>query len=411
MRFGLLTQWYEPEPGPASLPAALARGLASRGHDVQVLTGYPNYPNGRIAEGYVQRRRVDEVSDGVMVRRVALYPSHDASLAKRMANYGSFAASATVSGLDALRDLDALWVNYSPVTIGLPMFVQRRLRRTPMVVHALDLWPDTLFASGFAGEGRRGRVARRMLDRWCGWMYDRAAVVAYISPGVGEVLTTRGVPPEKLAYAPMWADEELFTPASPAHDRSPWGLGPDTIALVYAGTLGNAQDLSTLIRSVAQVTDVDVRCLIAGSGTEEAALRELTVAERADRVQFLGRLDREAMKSLMEASDVHYVGLNSHPLAAMTMPSKVQSILASSRPIVGSLEGDAAGVVRRANGWTVAPGDVSGLVAAISAAARLGRDGLLRRGEQARATYEHEFAYARGVERIERLLVEAAARR
>ena len=410
MRIGMLTQWFEPEPGPAALPGMLARGLRARGHDVRVVTGFPSYPTGRIADGYRQRRRRDESLGGVRVRRVACYPSHDRSAVRRLASYSSFAGSAVVSGMAPLRDVDVVWVNYSPVTIGLPMFVQHWRRGTPLVVHVLDLWPDTLAASGFAPAGRIGRAAQAGLERWCGAMYRRADTVAYISPGVRDVLADRGVPPEKLAYAPMWADEAAFAPTSPAVDRSSWKLGPDTIALVYAGSLGGAQDLSTLVRACARVRDLDLRCLVAGSGTEETALRALSARVGATNVEFLGRLDRDDLTRLMAASDVQYVGLNAHPLASLTMPSKIQAVLASGRAIVGSLEGDPSHVVRRAGGWTVRPGDVGGLEAAIREAWAHGRSGLAEAGARARWLYDQEFSMARGIDRIEGLLSRAAGR-
>lgn len=408
MRIGMLTQWYDPEPGPAALPGALARGLLARGHEVQVVTGFPNYPTGKLADGYRQSRRLDEIIDGVRVRRVALYANHAASVSKRIANYGSFALSARVSGIDAFDDIDALWVNYSPVTIGWPMFAQQRRHKTPTVVHALDLWPDTLFASGFGGQGRVAAGVHGALDRWCHRMYAKAQTVAFISPGVGEVLASRGVPRHKLAYAPMWADETVNRPYPAPADRSRWGVGPDEIALVYAGTLGNAQDLSTLVAAVVGASG-GVRCLIAGSGIEETRLRDLA-RPAGDRIRFLGRLEREDMAELMAASDIHYIGLNAHPLARTTMPSKVQSILASGRVAIGSLEGDAAGVVVRAGGWVVSPGDISGLTAAINEAASLGRASLISRGTGARELYDADFSYQRGVERIE-MLLEAARNR
>lgn len=410
MRIGLLTQWYDPEPGPAALPGMLARGLRDRGHDVQVVTGFPNYPTGEIAEGYRQERRFDEMLDGISVRRVALYANHDASTARRMANYGSFALSASVSGLDVLRDVDVLWVNYSPVTIGLPMRLQRRLRGTPLLVHVGDLWPDTLFASRFGGAGRPAELLESALARWCNAMYERAEVVSYISPGVGDVLRGRGVPAAKLAYAPMWADEAVVSPAPLADERSAWGLAPDDVALVYAGTLGNAQELTTFVRAVARTEVPGLRVLVAGSGTEEQALRSLAERDGAP-ISWLGRLDAQEMAHLMAASDVHYVGLNDHPLARITMPSKVQSILASGRPIVGSLVGDAADVVQRSGGWTAEPGDVAALVGAIRAAAGLGRTGLAAAGASARRLYDDEFGMRGGIDRFETLLQQAAGQR
>ncbi|WP_153505259.1 glycosyltransferase family 4 protein [Cumulibacter manganitolerans] len=408
MKIGLLTQWYAPESGPAALPTGLAEGLAARGHDVRVLTGFPNYPHGRIARGYKQRRRLDEISDAIHVRRVALYPSHDASALRRIANYASFAASAVASGLDVLEDVDVLWVNYSPVTVSLPMFRLQRHRRIPVVVHALDLWPDTVTASGLGG--RLGKPIGRVLGSWCSRIYDAADVVAYISPGVGDLLESRGVNRAKLAYAPMWADESVHVPLEPPKERR-WDLRDNTLAIVYAGTLGGAQDLDTLITAAPRITDVDVTFLIAGSGTHESQLRERAERAGATNVHFLGRLDAEDMRALNADADVHYVGLNDHPLARVTMPSKVQAVLATGRPIIGALVGDVADVVRRGGGWVVAPGDDVGLEKHLREIAANGRGALAERSTQARLLYDAEFSYNQGIERIETLLTAAANRR
>jgi colanic acid biosynthesis glycosyl transferase WcaI len=408
MRIGILTQWYDPEPGPAALPAALARGLSARGHSVEVVTGYPNYPDGVIAPGYRVRPRSVEVADGVRVTRVALYPSHSESMSQRLVNYGSFAASAALAGVpQAFKSVDALWVNYSPVTIALPLAAQRLLRRTPSVVHVLDLWPDTLGAVGLGSSTSRGRLAFRTAEALCGWMYQTAERVAYISPGVGELLAQRGVPREKLAYAPMWADETLFKP-SPSPDVRGYDLEPHQFAVVYAGTLGRAQGLDTLIEACARVRDQSVVCLIAGSGTEEAGLRDLASRVGADNVRFLGRLPQDQMPALSAAADVNYVALNDHPLAHVTMPSKLQAILAAGGVVVGSLRGDAARVVEDSGaGWVVVPGDVNGLVDTLRVAADLTAEDLAARRRGGREYYERTFGLEQGITTIEDLLVEA----
>ena len=193
MRVGLLTQYYDPEPGPAALPGVLARGLTARGHEVQVLTGFPNYPTGVIAPGYRMQRVQNEVLDGVKVRRVGLYANHEASPIRRVANYASFGASAVASGLSALRGLDALWVNYSPITVAWPMWAARYGLKIPQVAHVLDLWPDTLLASGFVRNGPAYRLANAGLNAWCSGMVRAADSVAYISPRAGAMLQKNGV--------------------------------------------------------------------------------------------------------------------------------------------------------------------------------------------------------------------------
>lgn len=409
MRIGLLTQWYDPEPGPAALPGVLARGLSERGHDVHVLTGFPNYPSGRIAEGYAVRRRLVEHVNGVTVTRVALYPSHDGSTARRMLNYGSFGASAVVNGLGALRGLDALWVNYSPVTVGGAQLLARAVLGVPSVVHVLDLWPDTLFAGGFANEGRLGGIVRRGLDAWCDAMYRAASSVAYISPGVGDVLRSRGVAADKLYYVPMWADEAVFRPAD-ADLRADYGLRDDSLVLLYAGAMGDAQGLDTLVEACAQIDDPRFRCLMAGSGISESRLRES--AARIDNVRFIGRVSQAQMTALMATADLNYVGLRAHALTPITMPSKTQATLAAGKPLLVAAHGDVADIVTQSGtGLTADPADATSIAAAIRRALALGRPGLAEMGRRAAELYATAFSARRGVDQVEDLLRRASAGR
>jgi colanic acid biosynthesis glycosyl transferase WcaI len=408
MRIGLLSQWYDPEPGPASLPGVLARGLAGRGHEVRVLTGFPNYPTGQVMPGYRMSRRMDEKAHDVHIRRVALYPSHDASPIRRLATYGSFAASAVASGVDALRGLDALWVSNSPITVSLPMWFLRYVHKVPVVLHVLDLWPDTVEASGFVRTGRALKVLERGLGAWCRGMYRAAARVAYISPGVGGILERRGVPTNKLVYIPMWADEPAL---AEAHDdlRADLGIRSDTTVLVYAGTLGGAQGLEALVDACAAVVD-DHRfvCLVAGSGVSEGSLRERARTSGATNIRFLGRLPAQQMPALMAAGDVHFVGLRSTGMAAYTMPSKVQVTLASGRAMLVAAGGDVAAVARESGaGIAVHPDDPASIAAGIRTVRRLSRDELHDMGSRGRAYYAHTFSVESGVERVESALFRA----
>ncbi len=408
MRVGLLTQWFDPEPGPAALPGVLARELHRRGHEVQVLTGFPNYPTGALAPGYRLSRRRDESVDGVAVRRVALYPAHGPSALRRVVNYASFGASATVSGLGALKYMDALWVNYSPITVAWPMWTARYGFGIPCVAHVLDLWPDTVGASGFSPSGAGRLVAEKGLHRWCDAMYRSAHSVAYISPGVGDLLQRRGVAPDKLAYLPMWADEDVFRPG--ADDlRSELGLEPDAIVLLYAGALGHAQGLDSLIEACAKVNDPRFHCLIAGSGVCESSLRQRARDLGATNVRFIGRLPQQQMTSLVATGDLHYVSLRPHRLSEVTMPSKTQSALAAGRALLVAADGDVATVARESGaGFVAVPGDAAAIADAINDACGMGREGLRQMGHRGRRYYEDTFSVAHTVPRIESLLEEAA---
>ncbi len=405
MRLGLLTQWYEPEPGPAALPSALARELAARGHDVHVVTGYPNYPTGHVADGYRIRRRDDQVVDGVHVRRVALYPSHDASTARRALNYASFGASSLVNGLSTLRGMDAVWVNYSPVTVAPSMWAARYLLGVPLVTHVLDLWPDTVAASG-RSRGVAGEFAMRGLDGWCRAMYAASSSVAYISPGVGDILLRRGVPERKLSYAPMWADEATFRPGGRSM-RTRLGLSDDQVVLLYAGAMGEAQGLDTLIEACALVRDPRFVCVMAGSGTHETRLRDLTRQLGADNVRFIGRVPQSSMTDLMATADATYLSLRDHPLSDVTMPSKCQASLAAGLPVVAAAGGDVGRVATDAGGWAIASDSPRAIADVLQGLGRLSSSERHDRARSARQYYVDEFSLARGVDRVERLLIEA----
>lgn len=470
MRLGLLTQWFDPEPGPATLPGVLARGLARRGHEVSVLTGLPNYPTGRLTPGYRMRARQLEARDDVRVWRVALYPSHDGSPVRRAANYGSFGLSAAVLGGPALTGLDALWVNYSPVTVAPAMWRARYAHGVPLVVHVADLWPDTLWASGFApgardarpddrpddrpgdgtgdGTGERlgdrlraasgalaQRATRRGLDAWCAAMYASAARVTYISPGVHDILHARGVPRARLDYAPMWADEETFLPADDATReagrrwRAQVGIDPADTLVLYAGALGHAQGLHTLVDAAARAgaaagtdgTDGTggadgpasagrLRVVIAGSGVAETELMERAARQNAHTsVQFIGRVEQSRMPALMAGANACYIGLSADPLSRVTMPSKTQATMAAGRPIVVAADGDVARVVTEAGaGWATGSGDVAGLSAILAAARDAGPAERERRGRAGRAYYERMFAVSCALDRVEQQLAQAA---
>lgn len=407
MRVGMLTQWYDPEPGPAALPGVLARGLVARGHRVNVLTGFPNYPTGRIAPGHRQALRRDEHLDGVAVRRVALYPSHDASAPRRLLNYASFGVSAASAGVPALRAVDALWVNYSPITVGLAMWVAKAAYRVPVVVHVLDLWPDTVAAGGFGTSSRTGRIAYWTMSRWCDLMYRSAASVAYISPGVGELLERRGVPPHKLRHVPVWADEAIYHPA-PDTLRTSLGLRDDQVVLLFAGTMGRAQGLSALVEACSRVRDDRFVCLLAGSGPCEGELRRQAHALGATNVRFLGRRPQEEMTELFGASDVSFVGLSDNALSRATMPSKVQASMAAGKALLVAAEGDAAEVVVASGAGCTARPEPDDIARVLHEVVLAGRTSLRDMGTRALEHYRLHLSSEQGVGRIESLLREAA---
>jgi len=410
MRFGFLTQWYEPEPGPARTISVTARALAARGHEVHVLTGFPNYPTGTLMEGYRQRPLLREELGGVHVIRVPLFPSHDRSAVRRIANYASFGVSAAVLGVPALPAVDALWVGFSPITLSLPTWGQQVVRGTPTVCFVGDLWPDTIEVSGLSGAAAVLGPARDLLGRWCTAMYASSDAVVHISPSIGGILADRGVPVEKLHYIPVSTDEETFHPGGRSL-RQELAIDPEAIVVLYAGTMGAAQGLEALVDACALVDDPRLVVLFAGSGTEEDSLRRRAGALGSASVRFLGRVPQQDVTDLMATCDVAFVSLADHPLSRATMPSKTQSALAAGKPILAAAPGDLAELVAtRGVGVTARPGDPASIAGALRAMLALGRSGLERMGERARGVYIDEFSVEHVASQMEELLCAVAER-
>jgi glycosyltransferase involved in cell wall biosynthesis len=363
MRLGVISQCYDPEQGSAAVAGAICRSLVALGHHVHVLTGFPNYPTGKIYPGYRVRPYLYEHRSGVHVHRVPLVPGHDRSPVRRAMTYLSFAATASAK-LAILRSVDAWLVISSPATAAMPAMVARSLFRRPYVLLIQDLWPQTVVESGFVRSGRMLSAITRCLHAFCDASYRRASAVAVTAQGMAPVLRGRGVHDDKLAVVPNWVDETVFRPV-PRDEALARQLGLHGFVVMYAGSLGDLQGLETAIEAVRRLPDLtDLRLVFVGSGVAEQRLR--AAAAGAGNVVFLGPQPLDRMASLMALSDVQLVSLKDLPLFRSTLPSKVQATLASGRPIVGSVAGDAAQVIDSSGaGIAVAPDDPAALAVAI----------------------------------------------
>jgi colanic acid biosynthesis glycosyl transferase WcaI len=408
MRIGMITQWYDPESGSAVVPGGIARALVGRGHEVHVLTGFPNYPSGQLAPGYRVRRYQFESREGVSVHRVPLVPTHDRSPIRRAANYLSYALSAATR-LRLLRNVD-VWLVYStPATVAIPALVAKTLFGRPYVLLVQDLWPDTVVGSGFVPKGRALDLIVRAIDRFCRLAYARASAVAVTAPGMVEVLRGRGVPAEALSVVPNWVDETVFRPVEPVAAR-PEGFG--RFVVMYGGSLGDLQGLDTAVEAMALLDDLpDLTLVFVGSGVAEERLRTLA-RDRADgRILFLGQQAPERMPSLMASSDVQLVSLKDLQLFRHTLPSKLQSVLASGLPVLVSAPGDAQRLVREAGaGLAVDPEDAAALAQAIRTLYGMDAGERAAMGQRGREYYMHHLSERVGSAALEELLAAASHR-
>jgi colanic acid biosynthesis glycosyl transferase WcaI len=404
MRILLISQFFQPEPFLKGV--IFARELMNLGHKVQVLTGLPNYPGGKIYAGYKVKLFQREVIDGVPVARVPLYPSHDKSGIRRFFNYISFALSAAVIGPWLIEPADVAYVYHPPATVQFAALVIRLLRRTPLVYDIQDLWPDSLEASSMF----TNRAGLWLVDRICRFFYRRARKIVVLSPGYKDELVRRGVPVDKIEVIYNWCDESGLRPV-PKDPALAEKLGmAGYFCIVFAGGLGKGQSLGSVLEAarIVQSRNRRIRFVFVGSGIEEDFLKQKARDLVLDNVVFLARRPISEVSSILSLADVLLVHLKDNALYAMTIPSKTQAYLAVGKPILIGVRGNAAELVAKAHaGLPCEPENPQSIAEMVLKFEAMGQEELDKMAENGRRFYRQELSVEAGAKRFEKVFQEA----
>lgn len=408
----MLSHWFDPEGGAAAGPGTIARALHRRGHEVDVLTGYPIYPAGQVFDGYRVRPYMREIIRGVNVHRVPIYPSHDDNAGRRMVNYLSYAASSAIAAPVLLRKSDVVFVYSSPATVATAAGPLRALNGIPYVMQIQDLWPDTVTSSSFVDKSTNSSM-EKALHAYCNEVYRRAAHIAVISPGMADLLAERGVPRQKISVIPNWAEESSFRPVPRDHGLAK-SLGlTRQFTVMYAGNLGEMQNLDSLVDAASLLrARRDIGFALVGAGVRKEQLERRVDELGLHNVTFIPPQPFGKMADILALADAQLISLKDEPLYRATMPSKVQANMAAGQPIIAAVAGDAARVVQDAKcGLTTAPGDPGALAEAVAEMADLGSPAWAEFGERARDYYLANFSEKTVGDSLERLLSQHRKRR
>jgi glycosyltransferase involved in cell wall biosynthesis len=395
MHILFLTQWFDPEPAFKGL--VFAKALRDAGNEVEVITGFPNYPGGRVYPNYTLRWLQREVMDGIRVNRVPLYPSHDASVAGRALNYVSFAISSCLYGSLGVRRADIIYVYHPPLTTAFSAAIISIVRRVPFIVDVNDLWPDSLAATGMV----RSRRVLALVDRVCRWLYKRAARVVVGTPGIRARLIERGVPPEKIEVIYNWSDEKALRLPGASHARD-FGMA-DRFNVVFAGNMGKAQALDAVIRAAKRVESVNARIqfVFVGGGVEVNNLKKLALELRATNVRFLPHMPMNEVGNVLAAADVLLVHLKDEPLFEITIPSKTQAYMSVGKPVLMGVKGDAAQLIGATGAGRLAlPEDEASLADVVLDMAQLPSTALAEMGSRGAAFYAQHLSLESGTRKF-----------
>ncbi|MCK9376400.1 MAG: glycosyltransferase family 4 protein [Syntrophobacterales bacterium] len=401
MNILIIANHFWPENFPINI---LARGLHDRGHQVTVLTGIPNYPAGKFYPGYGIFQRLVDDYQGIKIFHVPLIPRGSGSTLRLILNYLSYALCAGfLAPLWCRGAIDLILVyETSPVTVGIPAMVLKRLRNIPIMFWVQDLWPESLSATGAVTSG----LVLGLTGLLVGLIYRYSDLILAQSRAFFPSIEKHGGAAEKLVYFPNSA-ADFYRPVAVEAGAAERTLLPRGFRLIFAGNIGAAQDFDTILSAAELLKDhQDLHWIILGDGRRRAWVEEQVRARGlTGTVRLLGRYPAEAMPRFFALADAMLVTLKKEPIFALTIPAKVQSYLACGRPIVAALDGEGSRVVQEAGAGLAGPaGDPQALAKNVLAMYRLSKPQRQAMGVRSRDYFEAHFERRMLLDRIEGLM-------
>lgn len=351
MRILMLTQYFPPESGAAQVRLKeLAKGLQSNGHQVTVVTAFPNHPSGVIPPHYRGRFRMKDEVEGIPVWRTWIYPVQRGRFWKRLLNYFSFVFS-SFWGLSKAGKQDILFFESPPLFLGITAIIYGWITRIPIIMNISDLWPESAVALGLVNSRWMIKVAEALEKL----LYRRAWKISCQTEGIMKSLLDRGVPKEKVTFLPNGVNLELFAPRERDVEMAErLGIKEEDFVLIYAGTMGYAQGLESVILTAEIMKDKDnFRFLFVGDGTERPKLEALVQEKALSNVSFVDFQPVQEMPRYYSLSSASIIPLKKNKLFEGARPSKMFPALGSAVPVIYSGEGEAAALVLSSGGGVV----------------------------------------------------------
>jgi colanic acid biosynthesis glycosyl transferase WcaI len=409
MRILLLTQYFKPESvGAAIWIHELAIDLAASGHEVRVLTAFPNYPSGVVFDEYRRPGRNREVIDGLQVSRAWIYSTSAKSFRQRVLQFASFCISSFVVGIfDRFRP-DVIYAILPPLPLGLTAIGLALLKRTKVVLNVQDIYPRAAIDMGIL----KNRHAIRFFEFLEKWIYAKADRLVVISEGFRADLLSKGVPESKLSIVKNWADPSFIRPGAKENSfRREINLNGQ-FAVMYSGGLTHNSELETLLSAAVELRKEPFLFVIVGDGVKKPELEGFVAEHELTNVLFKPFQPLERYPEVLLAADLNVVTL-SPQAGSVSVPSKIFKQMAAGRPILAIAPKDSEldRMISDARcGLSISPGDTPRLVQVLRWASSH-PSSLEEMGSRARSYLEEHHCRARctaDVETILRMTVKAS---
>lgn len=395
MKILVFSQYFYPENFRIN---ALCQELVRRGHAVTVVTGYPQYPLGRLYDGYGFDIPYETSWNGVTIHRVKVHP-RGKGLAGMLRNTMDYVVEAEKWVKNCRERFDAVYVfEVSPVTVGLPAAAYKKKFHVPMFFNLQDLWPENVEEVLGIRFAPVTWCINRIVDR----IYTASDKILCTSQGFTQNLRSRGVAPQKLVYWPQFCPDVCLEGA-----QRPEIYPEDTFNIVFAGNLGDAQGLDLMVEAAKQLKGSPIRWFLVGDGRARARLEQkVQSCGVTEEVTFVGRVDAWDADRYVHFADCAYLSFQDNRLFNMTLPAKLQTYLACGTPILAAAGGESAQLVGENGIGLVCPPRLEELVETARRAAAMTDDQCRAMSQAARSFYEANFTMDRLVTILEQMLAE-----
>lgn len=407
MKLLVVTQYFFPEDFRIN---ELVSDFIKRGHEVTVLTGRPNYPEGKIFEEYVKNKQKFNQFSGSKIIRCPI-PSRGSSKISLIINYFAFIFFGTIYGLRVAKNnkFDNIFVfEPSPITVCLPAIFIKKFFRIPVTFWVLDSWPDTLEAVGIL---KRKTFIWKILDRLVKFIYNNCDLILGQSRGFVQEIKKYCSDDADVKFFPNWIEEVYSNPIS-----SKTGLisdDPAILKIIFAGNIGEAQDFPTIVSAVKSASkEQKILLYVLGDGRFKENLKSLIqINDLQKNIILLGRYPITDMPTFFHEADALLVSLKSNNILDKTIPGKVQSYLNSNKPVLAVLSGEGASVIQDArSGFVSKPGHADSLASSIKNLAMLSNEERLAMGMSGYAYAQKHFNKDKLLDELEFWLLQLAKR-
>lgn len=390
-----LTQWFDPEPTIRG--NSFIKKLSDQGFEIEVVTGFPNYPNGVIYPGFKLQPILKLNLEKYQLTRLWLFPNHSKNIILRALNYSSFALSSLVYLVIFAQKFDLIYVYHPPITTVITGALVKILRRSKMVLDIQDLWPDTISSTGML----KNKPVLFLIGLFCQLAYRKADKISVLSSGFRSRLVERGVPFSKIDVIYNWANEYDKNSIEPTTR-----LKLDKFNILMAGNIGPAQDVDSILATanILLLEQPNIHITLIGGGIDWQSTKEKIKSKNLTNVSIHSQVSADEISNDYEAADALLIHLKHDDLFTITIPSRTQTCLYAGKPVIMCVNGNAADLITDAKaGYVARPGDPRSIASTILQVYKLSDTKRRELGENGHEFYLNHLSMTAATNKLSKL--------